>query len=116
MEPVAAQTHANMLFCSACGKQIHQSATACPGCGAVQRGATINGGPAESDKRIVPALLLCFFLGWLGVHRFYVGKVGTGILMILTFGGLGLWTLIDFIMIVIGSFRDAEGKLLNQWT
>lgn len=116
METVAAPTQTNMLFCSACGKQIHQSATACPGCGAVQRNATINGRPAESDKRIVPALLLCFFLGWLGVHRFYVGKVGTGILMILTFGGFGIWALIDFIMIVIGSFRDADGRLLNQWT
>jgi len=63
----------------------------------------------KSPKGFVPALLLCFFLGFLGVHRFYVGKVGTGILMLLTFGGLGIWSLIDFIMIAIGSFKDKEG-------
>ena len=64
----------------------------------------------NSDKGFVPCILLCFFLGGLGVHRFYVGKVGTGILMIFTLGGLGIWTLIDFIMIVLGSFTDAEGN------
>jgi len=45
---------------------------------------------AVSDKGFVPALLLCFFFGVLGVHRFYVGKIGTGLLMIVTFGGLGI--------------------------
>jgi TM2 domain-containing membrane protein YozV len=63
-----------------------------------------------SDKGFVPALLLCFFFGVLGVHRFYVGKVGTGILQLLTLGGLGIWALIDFIMIVVGSFTDKQGR------
>lgn len=63
-----------------------------------------------SDKGFVPALLLCFFLGVLGVHRFYVGKVGTGILQLVTFGGLGIWALVDFIMIAVGSFQDAQGR------
>jgi TM2 domain-containing membrane protein YozV len=63
----------------------------------------------KSKKGFVPTLLLCFFLGVLGVHRFYAGKVGTGILMLLTFGGLGIWSLIDFVMIACGSFKDAQG-------
>ena len=66
-------------------------------------------GPATSEKGFVPAILLCFFLGMLGVHRFYVGKVGTGILQILTFGGLGIWVMVDFIMIVTGNFKDKQG-------
>ncbi len=65
--------------------------------------------PATSEKGFVPTILLCFFLGMLGIHRFYVGKVGTGILQILTFGGLGIWVMVDFIMIVTGNFKDKQG-------
>ncbi len=63
-----------------------------------------------SEKGFIPTILLCFFLGAFGIHRFYVGKVGTGVLQLVTFGGLGVWTLIDFVMIVIGKFSDAEGQ------
>jgi len=70
--------------------------------------------PTVNQKSWIVALLLCFFLGALGVHRFYVGKVGTGILQLVTFGGLGLWTLIDFIMIVIGKFGDKRGMALAR--
>jgi len=66
-----------------------------------------------SSKGFVPTLLLCFFFGVLGVHRFYVGKVGTGILQLLTLGGLGIWALIDFIMIVVGSFTDKQGNFIK---
>ena len=69
-----------------------------------------------SKKQRMVALLLCFFFGWIGMHRFYVGKVGTGILHILTLGGfLGIWPLIDFIMIIVGKFTDKEGKVLQNW-
>jgi TM2 domain-containing membrane protein YozV len=69
-----------------------------------------------SDRRILPALLLCFFFGTLGIHRFYVGKFGTGLLQLLTVGGLGIWVLIDLIMIIVGSFTDNEGRKIIQWT
>ena len=68
---------------------------------------------AVSEKGFVPTVLLCFFLGAFGIHRFYVGKVGTGILQLLTLGGLGIWTLIDFIIIVTGSFRDGDGMMIK---
>ncbi len=71
--------------------------------------------PETSAKSRTASLLLCFFLGSLGIHRFYVGKVGTGIAMIFTFGGLGIWTLIDFIMIIVGSFQDSDGKVIATW-
>jgi TM2 domain-containing membrane protein YozV len=67
----------------------------------------------KSGKNFVAAILLCFFLGCLGVHRFYVGKIGTGILQLITMGGLGVWVLIDFIMIVIGKFKDKDGLYLT---
>ena len=68
----------------------------------------------KSDKGFVPTILLCFFLGALGGHRFYAGKTGTGILMLITLGGLGIWTMIDFIMIVCGSFTDSEGRPIKS--
>ncbi len=73
-----------------------------------------NAAPQVGDKGFVPAILLCFFLGALGLHRFYVGKIGTGILMLLTLGGFGIWALIDFVMIVLGKFTDKEGHALAR--
>ena len=61
------------------------------------------------------ALLFCILLGWIGVHRFYVGKIGTGILMVVTVGGLGIWMLIDLILIAVGEFRDKEGRRVLRW-
>lgn len=109
-----------MVYCTACGKQIHETAASCPACGAVQQprpaAVAVAPPPVPTDKRILPAFLLCFFLGFLGAHRFYVGKIGTAIAQIFTFGGLGVWWLVDFIMIIVGSFRDKNGVQITQWT
>ena len=70
--------------------------------------------PYASDKGFVPAILLCFFLGAFGIHRFYVGKIGTCVLQLLTLGGLGIWALVDFIMIVTGNFKDKAGHPLKS--
>ena len=65
--------------------------------------------PGNSGKSFVTTLLLCILLGSLGVHRFYVGKPWTGILMLLTLGGLGIWQLIDTIVIAVQKFKDNKG-------
>ncbi|NIQ03709.1 MAG: NINE protein [Nitrospinaceae bacterium] len=67
-----------------------------------------------SPKGYVPAIVICFFLGGLGIHRFWVGKVGTGFLQLLTLGGLGFWALFDLIMIIMGKFTDKEGRLIKS--
>jgi hypothetical protein len=67
-----------------------------------------------TDNTWLITLLLCLFVGFLGIHRFYVGKSGTGFLQIITFGGFGLWVLIDLIMIVMGKFTDKEGNFISR--
>ena len=101
-------------FCHSCGDVIDVGALVCPRCGVAQAAVTTSG--PDSDKRILPAFLLCFLFGVFGVHRFYAGKVGTGILELLTFGGFGIWWLVDLILILTGSFRDGNGRKITAWT
>ena len=58
--------------------------------------------------------MLCFFLGGLGIHRFYVGKTATGVAQLITLGGCGIWVLIDFIMILLSKFTDAQGNVITN--
>ena len=67
------------------------------------------GAPGKSK---ITALLLCIFLGGLGVHRFYVGKIGTGIVWLLTGGVFGIGWIIDIVMIAVGKFKDKQGNIL----
>ena len=104
-----------MSFCPKCGAPVEDSATFCPKCG-----TSLQAQPASpldskvpSDGRWLIAILLCFFLGCLGIHRFYVGKTGSGIAMLLTCGGCGIWALVDFIMILVNSFTDKDGRPLK---
>lgn len=72
-------------------------------------------GKVSSKSRLI-ALLLCLFLGWVGAHRFYVGKIGTAVLMICTLGGFfGIWVLVDLIFIIMGTFSDKQGNKIYKW-
>ncbi|WP_448630865.1 TM2 domain-containing protein [Cellulomonas soli] len=69
----------------------------------------------ESSKSFVATWLLAYFLGWLGVDRFYLGKVGTGILKLITLGGFGIWALIDLILVLAGVQKDKDGRPLQGY-
>ena len=71
-------------------------------------------GPMASPKSKMTALLLCLFVGGLGIHHFYVGKTGMGILYIFTAGLFGIGVIIDLIMIIMGNFKDSQGLLLTN--
>lgn len=68
----------------------------------------------KSDKEWIVTLLLCLFLGSIGGHRFYAGKIGTGILQLITLGGCGIWTLVDLFMIITGKFTDKDGNEIKN--
>lgn len=97
---------------------MHDEAVLCVKCGCPVGNGQVPGtavvDPDVSPKSGLTAFLLCFLLGGLGIHRFYVGKVGSGIAQLLTLGLCGIWTLIDLIMIAVGSFTDSDGKTLKM--
>lgn len=68
-----------------------------------------------SQKSRLIAAALVLFLGVFGVHRFYVGKIGTGFIQLLTGGGFLVWMAIDLILIVLGEFSDKNGKKIGEW-
>lgn len=113
--------------CLTCGAVMDKDAAYCPKCGTKQElgntfaetqysqdnhNTTRNNNNTSSESvgginaKWIATLLLCIFLGNLGVHRFYNHKIGTGILMLITLGGFGIWTLIDLVLIIVGSFTD----------
>jgi TM2 domain-containing membrane protein YozV len=84
----------------------------CVRCGAAANAAFQSGGTEQRDW--LTMVLLCFFFGVFGVHRFYTGHKSIGIIQLLTAGGCGIWWAVDFLMILLGSYRDADGRPLAR--
>lgn len=129
----------NRKYCKHCGELIDNDCVVCPKCGkqvetlntntASQPNIIINNANNNtntnqqmgnamygiSPKSRLLSLIFCIFLGVLGVHRFYVGKIGTGILYLLTVGFFGIGVFIDFILILCGAFRDSYGMQIKKW-
>lgn len=105
-------------YCENCGAIIDKKAVVCPNCG-VQVGSFVEVRSRKenaSEKSRLVALLLAWFLGIFGIHRFYVRRTGSGILWLLTAGLAGIGALVDLILIAAGKFKDRDGKPLLEWT
>jgi len=98
------------VFCFSCSSVIKHDAVICPSCGIRQNRFALNWD--NGSERWFTTVLLCLFLGVFGSHRFYLGKNGA-VFQLLTFGGFGVWTLIDLVKILSGSFTDGKGVTLR---
>ncbi len=105
----------NEKFCHNCGAKIDVNAELCPQCGVRQPApGSKSASQQEQQNKWIITLILCWFLGVFGVHRFYTGYVGIGIIQLLTLGGCGIWTIVDFIIIAIGNYKDADGNPIKS--
>ncbi|MBQ8149204.1 MAG: TM2 domain-containing protein [Clostridia bacterium] len=123
------------MYCSQCGKQISEQAKFCPECGASNQATQTvtrasnqpivvnvinnnNNTNTTTDEMMFPsksrwtAFFLCFFLGYLGIHKFYVGKTGMGLLYLFTGGLFGVGWVIDTIILLFGGSSDKWGRPL----
>lgn len=106
----------NEKFCTECGALINIKAEICPKCGVRQviQPTPISIEMNEQRNKWITCLLLCWFLGVFGVHRFYTGHTGLGVLQLLTFGGCGVWALVDLIIIASGNYKDSDGNPIKN--
>lgn len=70
----------------------------------------LNANEEKSDLNFILMLVLSLFLGVFGAHRFYAGRYLSAVFQVLTLGGLGIWSLVDFVIIAFGEFKDSKGK------
>lgn len=105
------------IYCQKCGTECDAADQFCKTCkNNLWSSSTVAATPSpstKSEKSGYTALLLAVFLGYIGAHRFYVGKIGTGILMLITLGGMGVWCFIDVFIIAYGEFTDKNGQCLT---
>jgi hypothetical protein len=105
------------MYCSKCGKEIHDDAVICVHCGCAVNNRKL---PKTEDndngeKNWVAAYMLAWFLGPFGAHRFYTGHIGTAIAQLFTFGGCLIWSTIDFIMLSFNRFKDNNENPLEGY-
>lgn len=104
----------NEKFCQECGEIINVKAEICPKCGVRQHNVDPQQEKKQNDNRWLITLLLCWFAGVFGIHRFYTGYTAIGVIQLLTLGGCGIWTLIDLIIILVGNYKDADGNPIKN--
>lgn len=120
------------MKCRYCNKHIDDEETVCPHCGQAigmttpQREDEENEEENEEQEEEARPLdgiseksrgvggLLCLFFGVFGLHRFYAGRPWTGLLQLVSFGGLGFWSFIDLILLILGRFRDGRGLRMER--
>jgi TM2 domain-containing membrane protein YozV len=103
-------------YCPKCGHELLSVGDYCSQCGLpIPPDERLYDEPDASPRSRLVALLLCVLLGYFGIHRFYVGKIATGVIWLLTGGLFGVGYIIDIIMIAVGNFTDIDGNRLVFW-
>jgi hypothetical protein len=113
---MAMDTARHSISCDRCGAELPADARYCNRCGEPVMGG-YPGYYTEPYSRCsgLLTLLLCLFVGYLGIHRFYAGKLFTGLLWLITGGLFGIGWIFDLILIAMGRFRDSDGLRINVW-